>query len=149
MKTDNKNKPIDIVEAGVKLVNDKMRFLGTAGNNEPVYTDYIPPLGDSQGYMSLQLFLVSLASCIGGSVIVLLRKMKKNIRSCEIKTQGFRRTEHPTSFEKILIEFRIKSENILPSDIEKVIAMSEETYCPVLAMIKGNVIVETKYSLES
>jgi putative redox protein len=137
----------DCLTARVTLKNDKLHFAGNSGINEPVQIDYIPPLGDGQGYMSLQLFLLSLASCAGSSVLTFLRKMKKNIHSCEINASGIRRCEHPTSFEKITLEFVLKSNDVQPSDIEKVIEMSEEKYCPVWAMIKGNVLVETKYKL--
>lgn len=137
----------DILEARVRLVNDKLHFEGNSGNNEPVQIDYVSPLGDNEGYMSLQLFLLSLASCAGSSVLTFLRKMKKNIMGCEIKATGKRFSQHPTSFEKITLEFILKSPDVLPEDVEKVIALSEATYCPVWAMIKGNVDVETKYTI--
>jgi putative redox protein len=133
--------------AEVTLINDKLHFLGKAGNNEQVHIDYVPPLGDNNGYMSLQLFLVSLASCAGSSVLTFLRKMKKNIQKCDIKASGIRRSEHPTSFESIELEFIINSEDVIPADLDKVIALSEETYCPVWAMIKGNVPVKTIYTI--
>jgi putative redox protein len=137
----------DTLTADVTLINDKLHFLGKAGNNEQVHIDYIPPLGDNNGYMSLQLFLVSLASCAGSSVLTFLRRMKKNIQKCDIKASGVRRLEHPTAFESIILEFIIKSDDVLPADLDKVIALSEETYCPVWAMIKGNVPVKTIYTI--
>lgn len=135
------------LEARIELINNKLHFIGEAGSNQPIHIDYIQPLGDGEGYTSLQLFLLSLASCIGSSVLTFVRKMKKNVASCEIKASGERRQEHPTCFEKIFIEFIIKSDNVEPADLDKVIALSEETYCPVWAMIKGNVIVEIKYTI--
>lgn len=136
-----------MLEAKLSLINNKLHFIGESGQNEPVHIDYIQPLGDGEGYTSLQLFLLSLGSCAGSSVLTFLRKMKKNIKECEIKAYGQRRQEHPTCFGKIMIEFIIRSEDVQPADLDKVIALSEETYCPVWAMIKGNVIVETKYTI--
>jgi putative redox protein len=147
MTSENSNVPGDILEANVALINNKLHFIGHAGNNEPVNIDYITPLGDGEGYMSLQLFLLSLASCAGSSVLTFLRKMQKDIQSCEIKASGKRRSEHPTSFESIILEFGIKSNNVQPADMDKVIALSEATYCPVWAMIKGNVTVEARYKI--
>jgi len=141
------NNPSEFLEASVTLINEKLHFIGSSMENEPVHIDYIPPLGDSQGYMSLQLFLLSLASYAGSSVLTFLRKMKKDIQSCEIKASGSRHSQHPTSFEKITLNFILKSNDCLPEDIEKVICLSESTYCPVWAMIKGNVTVETKYTI--
>lgn len=141
--------PTNYLEASITLVNDRLHFRGEAGNNNPVSIDYTPPLGDNEGYTSLQLFLLSLASCAGSSVLTFLRKMKKNIVSCEIKASGIRRNEHPTCFEEIFLEFDLKSDDVLPADVDKVIALSEQTYCPVWAMIKGNVRVNTKYTITS
>jgi len=143
----NVNLNSDYLEANVTLINDRLHFVGNAMKNEPVHIDYVPPLGDSEGYMSLQLFLLSLASCAGSSVLTFLRKMKKDIQGCEIKASGTRFSQHPTMFEKITLEFKLKSDNVLPEDVEKVIALSEATYCPVWAMIKGNVNVESKYTI--
>lgn len=137
----------NVLEANVNLINNKLHFLGKSGNNEPVHIDYISPLGDNEGYMSLQLFLLSLASCAGSSVLTFLRKMRKTIDGCQIRATGIRRAEHPLSFEKITLEFVVRSADILEPDIQKVIDLSEETYCPVWAMIKGNVDVETKITI--
>ncbi len=41
------------LEASVTLVNDKIKFSGTAGENPPVAIDYTPPIGDGEGYTSL------------------------------------------------------------------------------------------------
>jgi putative redox protein len=138
---------LDILEANVTLINNKLHFIGKSGDNDPIDIDYIAPLGDDEGYTSLQLFLLSLASCAGSSVLTFLRKMKKDIKGCEIKATGNRRREHPTCFDKITLEFILKSDDVQPADIEKVISLSEATYCPVWAMIKGNVVVETRYEI--
>jgi putative redox protein len=147
MNNENSTVPCDILEANVTLINNKLHFTGKAGDNNPVHIDYIPPLGDNEGYTSLQLFLLSLASCAGSSVLTFLRKMQKDIKGCEIKATGNRRREHPTCFDKISLEFIVKSDDVQPADIEKVISLSEATYCPVWAMIKGNVVVETRYEI--
>jgi putative redox protein len=137
----------NVLEANVSLINNKLHFLGKSGNNEPVHIDYIAPLGDNEGYMSLQLFLLSLASCAGSSVLTFLRRMRKTIDGCQIKATGIRRSEHPLSFEKVTLEFMVRSTDILEADLQKVIDLSEATYCPVWAMIKGNVEVETRITI--
>jgi putative redox protein len=60
-----------------------------------------------------------------------------------MKISGVRRTEHPTSFSSIKVEYYIKSPDVKTSDAEKAIALSEQSICPVWAMIKGNVEVES------
>jgi putative redox protein len=135
----------NILEASVKLLNGRMKYECRAGDNPPVITDYTPPMGDGEGYTSLQLFLISFATCSGGVVAPFLKRMGKNVAGLTIRAEGKRRTEHPTCFESIRLYFEIKSDDVTDGDVQKVLAMAEEKYCPVWAMIKNNVTVETQY----
>jgi putative redox protein len=135
------------LHAGVKLVNDKLKFDGLVDKNEPVSIDYIAPLGDDSGYTSLELLLLSLSSCIGSAVLTFLRKMKRTISGCEIKAVGFRHETHPTGFRKITVAIEICSADVMEADMIKVIKLSEETYCPVWSMLKGNVEIEISHSI--
>jgi putative redox protein len=133
--------------AGVKLINDKLHFTGNVDGNNPVSIDYTPPLGDNLGYTSLELLLLSLSSCLGSSALTFLRRMGKTIRGFEVRSKGYRKPEHPTGFSLIVMEMDIMADNLLETEVEKVIKLSEETYCPVWSMLKGNVTVEVKYNI--
>jgi putative redox protein len=131
----------------VDLFNEKLHFKGIVDGNDPVNIDYTPPLGDNLGYTSLELFLLSLSSCLGSSVLTFLRRMNKKINGFTITGNGSRRQEHPTAFKSISLHLTVKSADVQPADMDKVIKLSEETYCPVLAMIKGNVPVSISYDI--
>lgn len=49
------------LNSSIKLVNNKLHFIGSVDNNEPISIDYIAPLGDDLGYTSLELLLLSLS----------------------------------------------------------------------------------------
>ncbi len=133
----------------VNLLNDKLLFTGNTDGNEPISIDYIPPLGENLGYTSLELFLLSLSSCLGSSVLIFLRRMNKTISEFEIIGHGIRKEEHPTAFKTITIQLVVKSPDVTAEDLEKVIKLSEETYCPVWSMIKGNVDIEVRHTIVS
>ncbi len=135
------------LSVAVELLNEKVQFSGRAGDNHPVKVDYYPPLGDGQGYTSLELLLISLATCVGTGVLTLLRKMRKDIQTFGIKASGVRRETHPTSFETITLEIDLRSRDVTGDDLDKVLKLAEESICPVWAMIKGNVQVEKKYNI--
>ena len=132
--------------ANIKLINNKLHYHGTADKNPPVSIDYIPPLGDNLGYTSLEVFLLSLSSCIASAVLTLLRKMKKEIKGFEINSRGIRKQEHPTGFCKIYHEIIINSENLTEEEVQKILAISEGI-CPVWSMIEGNVEVENNVKI--
>jgi putative redox protein len=125
----------------IKLNNDRLNFSGIVEGNNPISIDYIPPLGDNLGYTSLELLLLSFSTCLGSAVLVFLRKMQKSISEFEINAKGIRNEEHPTGFKSILIDIHIRSADVDEVDLKKVIALAEEKYCPVWAMIRGNVPV--------
>lgn len=132
--------------ASVMLINTKLCFEGYVTGNEPVLIDYVPPLGDNLGYTSLELFLLSISSCVGSAMLVVLRKMQKQLQNFEIVSKGIRRQEHPTGFESITLEVLLQSENITVDDMEKVTQLIEGL-CPVLSMVKGNVAINYIYSI--
>ncbi|MDP3462106.1 MAG: OsmC family protein [Bacteroidales bacterium] len=133
--------------ASIKLVNNKLHFSGLVDGNEPVSIDYTPPLGDNLGYTSLELLLLSLSSCLGSAVLTFLRKMNKTIQGCEIQAHGLRKQEHPTGLHEISVNISINSPDVTESDMLKVIRLSEDTYCPVWSMLKGNVEMKTQFSI--
>ena len=137
------------LNTSISLINDKLHFKATVEENEPVSIDYTPPLGDNLGYTSLELLLLSLSSCVGSSVLTFLRKMRKSVTACEIHARGIRREEHPTCFKTIYLTVNLISIDASEEDFKKVLKLSEETYCPVWALLKGNVEIEVKCNIRS
>ncbi len=128
--------------ASIRLINDKLHFAGSAGDNDLISIDYISPLGDNMGYTSLELLLLSLSSCLGSVLLTLLRRMNKNIEEFDIQANGIRNEEHPTGFSLITLNIKVVSHDITEEDMEKVIPLAGDKYCPVWSMIKGNTAVE-------
>lgn len=132
----------------INLLNEKLHFEGNVNGNDPISIDYVPPFGENLGYTSLELLLLSISSCLGSSMLIFLRRMKKTISGFEIISNGIRRNEHPTGFKTIELHLKIKSPDITAGDIEKVIKLSEETYCPVWSMVKGNVEILVTHEID-
>ena len=132
--------------ASIRLLNEKLHFEGNVDGNEPVSIDYTPPLGDNLGYTSLELFLLSLSSCTGSAILVMLRKMKKNIEFFEINSTGYRNEEHPTGFHTIRMQINLKSNNITQEDMQKVLDLIKGI-CPVLSMMDSNIKVFFEYNI--
>jgi len=135
------------LKSTIRLINDKLLFKGTVGDNTPVSIDYIAPLGDDMGYTSLELLLLSLSSCLGSAMLTFLRRMHRTITSLEIQAKGLRKEEHPTGFSNIYLDIQITSPDAADQDVNKVISLAEDKYCPVWSMIKGNAVIETRFTI--
>jgi len=136
--------PLDV---SVDLISEKIRFTGGLRDLAPITVDYPAPIGDGQGYTSLELFLYSLATCLGSTVLLVLRKMHKTIAACRVQAHGIRRDEHPTCFQQITVELTLHSPDVTESDMEQALHITETSLCPVWAMIKGNVEVVPSYRI--
>jgi len=136
------------LEAAVTLINDKIQFSGVVRDNPAITFDYHPPIGDGKGFTGLEVLLLSLAGCSASTVVYLLRSMKKNIAGFQVQAAGVRRETHPTSLQTITLRFILRSADVKDADMQQVIRLAEETYCPVWAMLKGNVDVITQYKID-
>lgn len=135
------------LEVTVNSTDQKFGYTGIAVPHPPIPIDYIPPFGDGKGYTPLELLLISLGACSSATIGYLLRKMGKNISGIHVKAKGIRREQHPTSFQKIFLEFTVNSMDAKDADLKKAINLAEESVCPVWAMVKGNVEVKTDYRI--
>ncbi len=129
------------------LINDKVKFSGVSRDNHEITVDYVSPIGDDNGYTPLELFLLSLATCSGMTIILLLRKMRKEVLGLKVMATGKRRDTNPTYFESILLTFEIESGDVQTDDMEKVLKQSEESMCPVWNMVKNNVEISCRYKI--
>ncbi len=136
-----------ILKANIKLLNDKLRFSSAAPGKYEIITDYLPPYGEGDGYYPMELFLVALGTCAGGTILSLVRKFGRTIESYEVQMTGEERGEHPKSFSFIHMDIHVKSPDAVIEDFEKANIMTEKKYCPVWAMIRGNVEVETVFHI--
>jgi putative redox protein len=135
------------LEVTVSSTNQKLGYTGSLRSLPPITMDYIPPLGDGQGYMPLEMVLMGLGACSGGTIGFLLRKMGNSVSGVTVKAKGIRREECPTSFQKIFLDFTVTSRDAKDADIQKAIQLAEESVCLVWQMLKGNVEIMTEYRI--
>lgn len=134
------------LEVTVDSTDQKLGYAGQLRSLAPITIDYVPPLGTGQGYLPLELLLMSLAACSGGTIGLLLRKMGKTVSNIKVTARGIRREQHPTSFQKITLKFHLISADALDPDIQKAIQLAEGSVCPVWAMLKDSVEIAIEYT---
>lgn len=133
----------DTLETHVTLVNEKIRFSGTARENPEVMMDYFPPAGGGEGYTGLEMLLLSLSGCSATAVKVLLGKMNKTVTGLTVRASGTRQEELPRAFSSITLWFEVTSPDVTEEELLKAIGLAEASVCPVWAMLKGNVAITT------
>jgi putative redox protein len=130
------------------VLQEKVRFVGSASGAQSIVIDYPPPLGDDTGVRGgLELLLMSVAACAGQTVVALLRRLRQPPSGCMVEARGRRRDAHPTVLTEIHVRFGLVGEGLDRTTVERAITLSEEEFCPVWAMLKGSTRLTSSFSI--
>ena len=124
-----------------------MRFEGRSRSGRTVEIDFVPPGGMLESYSPLELLLASLAACSGQVVAGLLKRMGQEIAGFRVVARGVKKDIHPTVLTSVALEFEFSGGSLDPASVAKALALSEERYCPVWAMLKASVPIKAEYRL--
>jgi putative redox protein len=125
-----------------------MRFDGISGRSgRSVDIDFAAEGEDVDGFVPLELLLVSLAACSGQVVVGLLKRMGQEVKDLLVHARGTKKEIHPTVLTSIELEFEFRGGQIDLPSLEKAISLSEERFCPVWAMLKPVVPIKTTHRM--
>lgn len=125
-----------------------LTFIAKGESNHWTIVDSIKEFGGSEaGLRPLELLLVALGSCTASDVASILDKKRVEIKHLEVNVVGKKREEHPKVFTRIDVEYVFYGENLEAKDIERAIDLSQNKYCPVVAMLNKSVDVYHSYKI--
>lgn len=114
----------------------KMQFQAHVGNHS-ITLDGSPEVGgEDAGARPKPLMLVALAGCSGMDVVSLLKKMRVNYDSLEIKVEGNLTEGVPAYYDAMHVIYLFTGSNLPMDKIEKAVKMSMDTYCGVAQVYK-------------
>lgn len=93
--------------------------------------------GDDDGLRSKSLMLSSLAGCTGMDLASLMKKMHVQVDEMSIEVVGTLTEEHPKIYSSTHIIYTFKGSELDKAKLEKIIDLSVNKYCGVLAMFKA------------
>ncbi len=123
-------------------------FIGKADSNHWVSIDTKKEVsGSDAGAHPMELVLLALGSCTSCDVLLILEKKKVSLNGFEVHVDAERTKEYPTVFTKIHLEYVFSGSGLHPKDLEHAIALSQEKYCPVSAMLRPSVPITTSFRI--
>jgi putative redox protein len=136
-------------EVGADIVfKEGMKFDGISGRAaRSVAIDFAPEGQAIDGFSPLELLLTSLAGCSGQVVVGLLKRMGQEVRDLTVHARGVKKEIHPTVLTSIELEFEFRGGRVDGASVEKALALSEERFCPVWAMLKAVAPIKANYRL--
>ena len=125
-----------------------MKFAGKSGRaGASVAIDFAPEGEEIDGFSPLELLLTSLAGCSGQVTVGLLKRMGQEVKDLTVHARGAKKEIHPKVLTSIELDFEFRGGRIDAASVEKALALSEERFCPVWAMVKASTPVKATYRL--
>ncbi len=131
----------------VKLIENTV-FLAETSSGHGVVIDTTPEHGGKNlGPSPMELILAGIAGCTAFDVAMILRKMRQNFKSLEVRAEAARRKEFPRVFTSIHLEYVVEGD-VDEEKLKRAIELSQETYCSASNMVrKGGVLIKTSYKI--
>ena len=83
------------------------------------------------------LLLLSLASCSGYDVVMILGRQRQNLVDLYINVDGTQASEAPYQFTDIHLHYTVEGIDLDAQKVARAIELSETKYCSVAATISG------------
>jgi len=134
----------------VAHLQQDMRFAIDTGSGHTVTVNMLDDMAagvTGVGSSPMELLLVALAGCMGISVLSILRKRNQDITGYELRVHGKRAAQHPKVFTNITVEHVFIGRMLAVKWVERAIALSEERYCGVEAMLGKTATITHTYSI--
>lgn len=130
--------------------NHSKKFTGNSSNNFSIDIDAKQEAGgNDQGFLPMELIANGIGSCTAIDVISILKKKRQKVFSFEVKVITEKKDSHPKEFAHISIEYIVSGDNLDHKAVERAVQLSEEKYCPAIAMFKKVCPIEHKITIKS
>lgn len=129
--------------ASVKWVG-KEQFLAVTPSGHAVPLDSDREANTAAGPM--EMLLIALGACTATDVVIILGKKRQPLESLEIEVSGERADEPPKVWTKLEILYKLRGA-LDEKAVRDAIALSEDKYCSVSAMLKKTATVTTRFEI--
>ena len=124
----------------------EQKFLATSPSGHAVLFDSDRESNKAPGPM--EMVLMALGACTATDIVIILTKKRQKLESLEVICSGERALQPPTVWTKLEIVYRLRG--VLEENaVKHAIALSEEKYCSVQAMLKKTAKITLRYEILS
>jgi putative redox protein len=114
-----------------------LRFVGGAPDGPVSMVD-----GDNTTAPGPMLtLLLAAASCSGSDVVLILKKMRVQLRDLRIDVNGERREQEPRRYTAIHFDYHLAGEGLDQARAERAVSLSVEKYCSVIHSLASDLAV--------
>ncbi len=135
------------MQASVRWTGE-MQFIGKADSGHAVVMDVGTDAGGTDSAITpFELLLVALGGCTGMDIVLILKKMKADFSSLEIKVDAVRSDEHPKVLQRAELEYIVRGRGVTEEAVKRAVDLSHEKYCSVSATLRPGVQLSSKVTV--
>ncbi|MBF6058138.1 MULTISPECIES: OsmC family protein [Thiomicrorhabdus] len=121
----------------VKWQGSGMAFDATASTGHTVRMDAAPEIGgENTGPRPMEMVLMGLGGCTGIDVVMMLQKLKQDIKDVQIEIESERSEDIPKVYTKIHVHFKVFGTDLNEKKVQRAVDLSAEKYCSVSKMLE-------------
>ncbi|SMN00447.1 OsmC/Ohr family protein [uncultured Candidatus Thioglobus sp.] len=127
---------------------DGMMMVGESASGHAVVMDGPETMGGKNlGIRPMEMLLLGMGGCTTVDVVSTLKKMRENVRDCQVEITAKRADEHPKVFTEIHLHFIIKGENLNDKKVGKAVSLSADKYCSASIMLGKTALLTHDFTI--
>lgn len=136
------------MECRVKWIDGGMSFVAETGSGHAFVMDGAPEAGGrNTGPRPMETVLAGTGGCTAFDVVLIMKRSRQNITSCEVKLSAERAETDPKVFTKLHMHFIVHGRDIKKSVLENALKLSHEKYCSASAMLGKTAAINYDYEI--
>jgi putative redox protein len=134
----------------VRWTGDGMSFLAESGSGHLVSMDGAPDGGGRNlAPRPMEMVLIGTGGCTAYDVVLILKRGRHDVRSCEVSLQAERAPSDPRVFTAITLRFTVRGRNLDAAAVERAVALSHDKYCSATIMLAKTAEIRTETIVEN
>jgi len=136
------------MECTVRWHGEGMSFIAETESKHLVAMDGAPDGGGRNlAPRPMEMVLAGTGGCTAYDVILILKRGRQDVTSCELKLAAERAGTDPKVFTKIHMHFIVHGRNLKPGLVENAIRLSREKYCSASNMLDKTAAITTGFEI--
>ena len=133
----------------IVTMGKETRWEGIAGSGHRLTVDGPAEVGGTNaGFRPMELMLLALGFCMGYDMVMILRRMRKEVTGYQIRLTGERSEEPPAVYTEVTLEHVLSGKEISPESVERALELAEYKYCSASAMFSKSATLKNTYRIE-
>jgi len=136
------------MECTVRWNGEGMSFIAETESGHLVAMDGAPEGGGRNlAPRPMEMVLAGTGACTAYDVVLILKRSRQDVTSCELRLAAERASTDPKVFTKIHMHFIVRGRSLKPGMVENAIRLSRDKYCSASNMLDKTAAMTTGFEI--